>query len=57
MHERLARDLMRFRIAPLYAQCVGQQLSCLLLRCVIATRERQRFAAADFSLPRIVFCS
>ena len=50
LHERPAFELLRFLIASLGAQGIGQQPPGLALRAVIAAREHQRLAAAAFGL-------
>src|SRR6185437_2816490 len=52
-HERLALDLVGFRIAPLGAQRVGQQPACLSLGGTIAAGQTQRLASASFRLMRV----
>ncbi len=50
VHVWLALNLARFLIAPLGAQCVGQQPPGQRLRVTIAARERKRLACAALGL-------
>ncbi len=54
-HERLALDVVRFLIALLGAQRIGEQSPGLLLCAVIAARDRERFPGAAFRLAGLAF--
>jgi hypothetical protein len=56
VHVRSGFHVVRFLIAILRAQRVGEQMTRLSLGGAIAARQRERFAGATLGLTRVAFC-